>query len=217
MRRGARREAAEIPDMARTRAAQSGYCRTGATGDHKMSEPRKIFNRLGRSRTNEVDEDRSFEWIYGANSSKKPAADAGFTAAGSRGEPIASFPDEAAAAPAGPSEIPADLLEDARARAAAILSAEAETVLKEAVATVTVMLAEAERERARIGREIARWQGFLEEERRQLSALLEVALEQVERVDRSTTAGSVSRLTPTGTQSADSPQGATSDSSANLG
>ena len=213
MRRGARQEAADIPDMARTRAAKSGCCRTGATGDHQMNEPRKIFNRLARSRTNEVEEDRSFEWIYGANSSKKPAAEATSSAAGGRREPIASFPDEAAA-PAGPSEIAADLLEDARARTAAILSAEAETVLKEAVATVTVMLAEAERERARIGREIARWQEFLEEERRQLSALLEVALEQVERGDgRSRTVGSVSRLTPAGTQSADS-LGTTSDPAA---
>jgi hypothetical protein len=182
-----------------------------------MSEPRKIFNRFARSRTAEVEEDRSFEWIYGANSSKKPAANAASSAVGSRSEPpIASSPYEAAAAPAGPSEIPADLLEDAQARAAAILSAEAEAVLKEAAATVTVMLAEAERERARINREIARWREFLEEERKQLSALLQVALEQVERGDRSTTVGSVSRLTPIGTQSADSTQGPTSDSSANL-
>lgn len=178
-----------------------------------MSETRKIFNKLARSRKNEVEEDRSFEWIYGANNSKKPGANATSSAAGSRSEPIASFPDRAAAS-AGSGEIAADLLEDARGRAAAILSAEAETVLKEAVATVTVMLAEAERERARIGREIARWQEFLEEERKQLSALLEVALEQVERGNRSTTVGSVSRLTPTGTQSADSTPETTSDPAA---
>lgn len=180
-----------------------------------MSESRKIFDRLARSRTNEVEEDKSFEWIYGENSSKKTAARATSSGAGSKSEPIASSPDEAAAS-AGPSEIPDDLLENARSRAAAILGAEAETVLKEAVATVTVMLAEAERERARIGREIARWQEFLEDERKQLSALLGVALEQVERGHRSTTVGSVSQLTPSGTQSADSPGRTTSDSTANL-